>query len=61
MEGRSVYPMISEDLIRLMHEERERQIEVDLRVRRLLGGRRAFIHWRPRRRPLHGDPGLRDR
>ena len=49
--------MISQDLMRLMQDEREREVEADLRVRRLLGGRRPFIHWRPRRRPLGGDLG----
>ena len=39
--------MISQDLIRLMHEERERQVERELRVRRLLGPRRPFIRWQP--------------
>ena len=49
--------MISQDLMRLMQDEREREVEADLRVRRLLGGRRPLIHWRPRRRPLGGDSG----
>jgi hypothetical protein len=39
--------MISQDLIRLMQEERERQVQRELRVRRLLGPRRPFIRWRP--------------
>ena len=39
--------MISQDLIRLMQEERERQVQRELRVRRLLGPRRPFISWRP--------------
>jgi hypothetical protein len=53
--------MISQDLMRVMQEEREREVEADLRIRRLLGGRRPFIHWRPRRRPLGGDSGGRGR
>lgn len=53
--------MISQDLIRIIQEEREREVEADLRVRRLLGGRRPFIHWRPRRRPVGADQGGRVR
>ncbi len=53
--------MISQDLMRIIQEDREREVEADLRVRRLLGGRRPFIHWRPRRRHLGGDTGGRER
>jgi hypothetical protein len=52
-------PMISQDFMRIMQEEREREVKAHLRVRRLLGGGRPLIHWRPRRRPLGGDSGGR--
>jgi hypothetical protein len=60
MERQESIPMFSNDLIRLMQEEREREIEANLRVRRLIGARRPFIHWRPRRRPTRGGPGVRE-
>jgi hypothetical protein len=41
--------MISQEQIRLMQEEREREIEAELRIRRLLGARRPFIRWLPHR------------
>ena len=48
--------MISQDLMRLMQQEREREVEAELRVRRLLGARRPFIRWRPQggRAHAHG-------
>jgi hypothetical protein len=51
--------MINEDLIRAMRDEREREIEAQLRVRRLLGVRRPFIRWRPQAGRSHlrsGEP-----
>ncbi len=53
--------MISQDLMRLIQEEREREVEADLRMRRLLGGRHPFIHWRPCRRPVGAERGGRVR
>lgn len=41
--------MFSEDLIRYLLEERERQIDAQLRVRRLLGDRRPEARWLGRR------------
>ena len=53
--------MFSHDLIRTYIDEREREVEAALRVRRLLGDRRAMIRWRPRRpRPL-GERETRQR
>jgi hypothetical protein len=49
--------MISQEQIRLMQEEREREVEAELRVRRLLGTRRPFIRWLPHRQA----PGSRRR
>ena len=37
------------------------EVEADLRVRRLLGGRRPFIRWQPARRPSDGGNGRRGR
>lgn len=37
--------MHSPDLFRVMIDERERQIQAHLRVRRLLGSRRPAIRW----------------
>jgi hypothetical protein len=53
--------MFSQDLIRIMQEEREREVEADLRVRRLLGGRRPFIRWQAPRRPSEGGNRRRGR
>jgi hypothetical protein len=61
MERQAPKTMFSQDLIRLMQAEREREIEADLRVRRLLGGRRPFIRWQPARRPSDGGNGRRGR
>ena len=61
MERQEPETMFSQDLIRLMQEEREREIEADLRVRRLLGGRRPFIRWQAARRPSEGGNGRRGR
>jgi hypothetical protein len=37
--------MFSDHLIYLIQEEREREVEAQLRVRRLLGNRRAVVRW----------------
>ena len=47
--------MISQDTMRLMQEEREREVQADLRVRQLLGGRRPLIRWQPSRRSNDGS------
>ena len=51
--------MMSQDMMRLMQQEREREIEAELRVRRLLGVRRPFIRWRPQGGRAYGQPGQR--
>jgi hypothetical protein len=48
--------MFNQNLMQVIQQEREREIESRLRVRRLLGGRRPFIRWRqPRARHRHQD------
>jgi hypothetical protein len=42
--------MFHDELYQVLIDEREREVEAELRVRRLLGGRRPAIRW-PRGRP----------
>ena len=37
--------MFSDHLIQFIQEEREREVEAQLRVRRLLGNRRPLVRW----------------
>ena len=61
MQKQEAGAMFSQDLIGIMQAEREREIEADLRVRRLLGRRRPFIRWQAFRRPSDGGNGRRGR
>jgi hypothetical protein len=40
--------MITDEILRLITEEREREVQAQLRVRRLLGPRRSWIRWHHR-------------
>jgi hypothetical protein len=53
--------MFSEDLIRYLLDEREREIDAQLRVRRLLGGRRPEARWLGRRSRRSGEGRNRPR
>lgn len=40
--------MISQEMLRLIAEEREREVQAQVRVRRMLGPRRPQIRWHHR-------------
>jgi len=47
--------MISQEMLRLIAEEREREVQAQIRVRRLLAPRRPAIRWHHR----IGEPSTR--
>ncbi|MGH2455873.1 MAG: hypothetical protein ACRDHD_06410 [Candidatus Limnocylindria bacterium] len=54
--------MLPYDTLRLIADEREREIQARIRIHRLLGGRRSAIRWHLRGRPSEQpDTGRRGR
>jgi hypothetical protein len=49
--------MLSHDVLRLIADEREREIQERIRIHRLLGGRRSAVRWHLRGQPARQQDG----